>query len=427
MNHSEADYLRMCKEAIEGKFQFEQTGEGLRQRDLEWLADEIEEKSGIKLSLSTLKRIWKKDYDQMPHPSTLQALVSIIGYKDWQAFKLAQSPSIASSISAKGNAQGLFRRWMILPIGLALILLIWLIGIRSTQAVKLKPQVKGPVEFTGNKTVSQGVPNTVVFNYDLTHVVADSFFFQQSWNEMERVKLDPREHIYSNIYYYPGFHRAKLIANDSIISRFRVHITTDGWLPLLRYSFLDNVPVYLKNERHIFDGALHVQREELVSSKIDLNKAFLLSYFNVREFDSVYSDQFSLDTRIKSDSFSTAPCPGFDLTMIFEEHIFYVRMMGRGCEIENAVKMGEVSQDGRKSDLRALGRDLYQWQHLQIQVQNKLATIFLDEKPVHSVQFKNDFGKLVGLAYHFTGTGAIDFVKLKNGKNKLVYDETFDQ
>ena len=55
-----------------------------------------EEKSGIKLSLSTLKRLWKKDYDQTPHPSTLQALVSLLGYKDWQEFKLQKAPVPAS-------------------------------------------------------------------------------------------------------------------------------------------------------------------------------------------------------------------------------------------------------------------------------------------------------------------------------------------
>ena len=83
---------------IEEKFHFgngnarlPEDGQGkVRQRDLEGLADAIEEKSGIKLSLSTLKRLWKEDFDQTPHPSTLQALVSILGYKDWQDFKMKE-------------------------------------------------------------------------------------------------------------------------------------------------------------------------------------------------------------------------------------------------------------------------------------------------------------------------------------------------
>lgn len=87
MERSEQEHIAECKRLIEEKFQFGNGHDEVRQRDLEYLADRIEEKSGILLSLSTLKRLWKKDYGKMPHPTTLQALVSVLGYKDWQEFK----------------------------------------------------------------------------------------------------------------------------------------------------------------------------------------------------------------------------------------------------------------------------------------------------------------------------------------------------
>src|SRR5678815_5453301 len=174
----------------------------------------------------------------------------------------------------------------------------WLIAFRTGKQDKTKPLIKGPVTFTGSKTVSQGVPSTIVFNYDVSNVVADSFFFQQSWNEMEKVKIDPKEHYYSNIYYYPGFHRAKLIANDSVIKRFRVHITTNGWLPLVRYSAVDNLPIYIKKENPVISGALRVDRNDLKSSNVNMDKDFILSYFNVREFENTHSDNFSFDTKL---------------------------------------------------------------------------------------------------------------------------------
>lgn len=87
MERSEQEYIALCKQLIEEKLQFGNGHGEVRQRDLEYLADTIEEKSGILLSLSTLKRLWKKDYDKMPHPTTLQALVSVLGYKDWPEFK----------------------------------------------------------------------------------------------------------------------------------------------------------------------------------------------------------------------------------------------------------------------------------------------------------------------------------------------------
>ena len=424
MNHSEREYINLCKQLIEEKFHFENDGGTLRQRDLEYLADSIEEKSGIKLSLSTLKRVWKKDYDQTPHPSTLQGLVSVIGFKDWQEFKLKTTPAPTIVAPPKSHTPTL-RRWMALP-GIAVIgVLLWLIAFRPGKPDRTKPVVKGPVTFTGNKTVSKGVPSTIVFNYDVGNVIADSFFFQQSWNNLDKVKLDPKEHYYSNIYYFPGFHKAKLIANDSIIKRFRVHITTDGWLPMVRYSVMDNMPVYIKKSNPAVNGALHVDLNDLRSSNVNLDKDFILSYFNVREFENTYSDNFLLDTKIMCDS-SNNPCPAFELTIICEEHIFFIDLTGKGCERNIAIKMGEVVHNGTNSDLSAFGRDLFHWQHLQIQVAHKQATIYLDEKPVHTIAFKDDFGKVLGLNYSFTGTGAIDYVKLKNGEGKLVYEDEFN-
>jgi hypothetical protein len=428
MTGSEREYITLCKRLIEEKFNFQNKQGTLRPRDLEYLADNIEAKSGIKLSLSTLKRLWKKDYDQMPHPSTLQALISVLGYTDWQEFKLNQTtvPSAIVSTEVKKSKASSFP-WIVLPILVAVSILFWLIAFRTGKPVKTKPVLNGPIIFTGNKTVSQGVPNTIIFNYDVSKVEADSFFFQQSWNDQEKVKLDPKGHYYSTIYYYPGFHKAKLIANDSILKRFIVHITTEGWMPLVRYAFLDNIPVYIKKFQKEKKGALQISVNDLRSSNVNPEKDFILSYYNVRDFENTYSDNFSLDTKIVCDRIDNIACPGFEVVIICEAHIFFLRMMRKGCERDIGIKMGEVYHDGANNDLSVFGQDVHNWQDLQIQVVNKKATINLNKVPVYTINFKNDFGKVVGLVYNFTGTGAIDYVKLKNGENKIVYEDQFNE
>jgi hypothetical protein len=426
MDRFEHEHIARCKRLIEEKLQFGNEQGELRQRDLEYLADVIEENSGITLSLSTLKRLWKKDYNKIPHPATLQGLVSVLGYKDWQAFKqreteVAELSPVSEATPAPSRQ---FKPWLFIPIISIVAVVVWLIAFRSRPSGKTLV-IKGPVTFTGNKTVSQGVPNTIIFNYDVSNIKADSFFFQQSWNPQERVQLDPASHIYSNIYYYPGFHRAKLIANDSIVKRFKVHITTDGWFPLTRNSFSDDRPIYIRKKNLVRDDALHITRDDLLAADVNMEKEELLSYYNIREFDNTQSDNFSIDTRIACDSLQTVACPGFELVIVCEEHIYFVRLMGKGCERDIAVKMGEVMHDGIHKDLSVFGRNLYQWQHLQIKVFNKKATICLDEQPVYSINFKKDFGKVVGLVYNFNGTGAIDYVRLKNGEDKVVYADEF--
>jgi hypothetical protein len=425
MDSSEREYIARCKRQIEEKFHFGNGHGELRQRDFEYLADSIEEKSGITLSLSTLKRLWKNDYDKTPHPSTLQALVSLLGYKDWHEYKLRNTNFPDTPVTIPPPKRRMhFNPWVLVPIILVTAVLFWLIAFRSKPAHN-KPIIKGPVTLTCNKTVSQGVPNTVIFNYDLSNVEADSFFFQQSWNPDDRVKLDPKQHVYTSIYYYPGFHRAKLIANDSILKRFFVHITTDGWFPIARYNDNNDGPVYLNKAVAVKDGVLHITPEDLTAIGMDLNKKHLVSYFNVRPFDA-HSDNFEFDTRFKSDPVENINCAGFELTIMTEEHIYMVRLVNKGCEREAVVKMGEVAHGGVNNDLSAFGRDLQQWQNLKIKVVNKVATIYLDEKPVHTITYKKDFGKIVGLVYHFSGSGAIDHARLTNGDNKIIYSDEFD-
>lgn len=99
MTSPDQDYLLLCKKQIE-KFAF---GNGSRytQRDLETLSQHIEERTGVVLSLSTLKRLWKDDFKQRPQPATLNALAAVLDYRDWQDFRQQNPLKAQSSISNK--------------------------------------------------------------------------------------------------------------------------------------------------------------------------------------------------------------------------------------------------------------------------------------------------------------------------------------
>ena len=58
MDLSEQQYIALCKQRIAAKYQLGNGQSNLKNRELEYLMDLIEEKSGIRLSLSTLKRLY---------------------------------------------------------------------------------------------------------------------------------------------------------------------------------------------------------------------------------------------------------------------------------------------------------------------------------------------------------------------------------
>lgn len=193
----------------------------------------------------------------------------------------------------------------------------------------------------------------------------------------------------------------------------------------MRYDYTAPVPVYIKKNTPVVNGALHATLEDISASSVAMDREFMLSYFNVRRFENTYSDNFSLETRVRWDSAIAMACPAVEVVVQTEVHIFFVRLMAKGCERHIAVKMGEVFQDGVSNDLSALGADVSTWQDVRIDVVHKKATIYLADEPVHSVTFKNDFGKVVGLVYNFAGTGAVDHVRLKSGAGEMVLDEDF--
>ena len=422
---SDREFIYLCKQLIDQRYLLGDVNGQWKQRDFEQLSRIIEEKSGIRISLSTLKRLWKSDFQQTPHPATLDALASLLDCQDWLEFKNQhQNHPIHNPAKVSGSAA-----WLIGALLLITLIIVGFLVIKpeineNTTHQATIPMAHGPVSFTTNKTVATGVPNTVIFKYDVKNIVADSFYLQQSWNDQHRVPIDPDAGNYSSIYYTPGFHRAKLLANDSIFKVSRIHIKTDGWLPLVKYTRDDLVPVYLRDPGIHKDGSLHVTQDQLAIAGVDTSKEFLLNYHNVQDF-GLDSDNFQLSTRIKCDSIGNYPCPQFSLTLVCEEHIFYIPMTTKGCVANIGVKVGEVIKDSQNSDLSAFGRDMYQWQDLHVTIRQKNAEVRIGSEQVYTGAFKQNFGKIMGVVLTFTGTGSVEYVELRDLKDNQVLADSF--
>ena len=293
---ADRDYIILYRTLIEKKFMLG-NGEGkLKQREIEYLSNLIEEKSRVKLSISTLKRLWRTDVQQLPHPATLDALVSILDFKDWQEFKKQNVPQPATEHLRKGFRYKISIRP--LPVYISIGAIVLVLGFFMIQGFNRKGRVvvTKDVVFTADKTVSSGVPNTVIFNYDLSGVKADSFFIQQSWNPRDKVRIDPEKNYYSVIYYTPGFHFARIMANDSILKFQRVHIKTDGWLPLVKYELRDKKHIYLDASTIESDGIIRTTTEALQKANVDVTKEFYVRYYNIRDFDGIDANNFDLET-----------------------------------------------------------------------------------------------------------------------------------
>ena len=413
---SEKEYIQICKREIEKLFAFNNASSSLKSRDFEYLSGKIQEKSGIALSVSTLKRLWKDDFLQIPQPATLNALVSVLDYSDWQEFK--QKNQIITTRQVKPvNKKILLFSFFILLVTIVILILL-------KNRVN-DPVIKGDIHFSADKTISLGVSNTVVFNYDVSNVVADSFFIQQSWNERAKERIDPKKHVISSIYHLPGFHRAKLIANNTVIAKQNVHILSNGWLPYINYEVTDLIPICFNPDSTLSDGHFHIDQSDLKLAGIDIKKDFKLRLNNSRDF-GVTDNDFSVETIFKSDSIKAATCPRIEIMFVFEANIFWISLIKKGCEYYADYKIGEVFANGKDNDLSSLGCAIFEWQDLEFSVHQKLAEVRLNGKPIIHQKYVQDFGELVGIIYTFDGLGSVDFISVSGANGKIVYQDDFD-
>lgn len=419
MDFTEKDYLKLCIKKIEEKYHPAGVNVQMKQRDFEYLIDLIEENSRIKLSVSTLKRLWRNRTDQNPHPSTLNGLSSLLGYKDWLDFKL-QNSGKKQFKEGNGSKTG---KYVLVVLSSVIVIILVVVGLINFNQPERKNHFE-EVEFSASNTVAKGVPNTVIFSYDFKGIEADSFFIQQDWNPKHKDAIDPEAEHFSSVYYMPGFHKAKLIADEEILKVERVHIQTDGWMASALYNY-DERPVYLSKDE-LIDGMLTAKEEDIIQSNVDIERFNELVFLNIREYEGVDGHNFKFDTRFRYKSFLNDPCPVMRFTIHTEVHIYFIPLTLKGCVSNIDVKIGEVYLQGRENDFSSFGTNITDWQDLSLNVIEKTGTVSLNGMEIFKTTFKEDFGKIVGIDYRFSGLGEVEYLTLKDLSNTIIYQEDFE-
>ncbi len=229
-NSRQKELLNVCLRKIEIKLEWSNSVEW-RHSHFELLSERIFEDTKVRLSAVTLKRVWGKvSYHSFPSISTLDALARFIGFDNWityeQVSERFDQQSQQTPVRTFLKSLNLNKKRLTYGSGILI-----LIGIAVLIASAKWPNLSGnsTVGFDF-RPVTVGLPNTVVFTYDVKESNTDSVFIQQSWDPKLRHKVDKSGHIFTTTYYYPGFYKAKLLLDDQIVSEKDLYIKSDGWI-----------------------------------------------------------------------------------------------------------------------------------------------------------------------------------------------------
>jgi len=410
----------------------EQTGWGdsasWGNQDFLQLSDLIRDKTGVTLSHVTLKRVWGKvKYESLPNTHTLNTLVQFLGYDNWRDFSVkvgeaAVKPKEEPKEEPEVVLEQRPRRWkkvvwMVAPLSIVLLLLLFLKGQQPP------PQARD-YSFSSKKTVSSGLPNSVIFDYDATRSPDDSVVIQQSWDSTRRVKVPRSGHQYTSVYYYPDFYHATLQVHGHVVKTHNLLIRTDGWLPLVEQ---DPVPVYFKPRESINGGKMSLSVDQIKSKNILLQPSTpTVMFANVRDFGEIYSDHFVFETRLKNDyAEGSAVCQLTRVYLLCEGTAIWVPLVAPGCVSTVDLYFTYFYTSGKREDLSNLGVNFNDYVKLRIESDSGRARILVNDRLAYTVPRHILHSKIIGILYRFQGTGSVDYMSLGNGKEK--YEDNFNQ
>jgi hypothetical protein len=429
---SDHEWVKICMGELCQQAGFPGT-EGLVQRDLNFLSEWIEIRTEVLISLSTIKRLLNGQFSRLPQVATLDALAQSVGYDNWQRFKgdhggkmivaAGNNPTPAESLrSSPARTKFTPAR----PLLIAGLLLIATLGLLAVIEIRKPGGIHaGTAQFSVVKVTNNDLPNTVIFKYNIDDVNADSFFIQQSWDRRRRVKISKKTYTLTDIYYEPGYHTAKLIANDQIIRTVPVSIPTDRWLFYAKERTPLSQPQYIVPAKSSTDGSMQLTTDDLVNGKVDRQKD--------NEYCQVYfpsaiaysSDNFTLTCRIKLNDCRNTSCPYLMTEIFCQQYFMYFQNTLKGCTGALNAQFGNNILSGRTNDLSTLGLDVRQWQDLELEVKNKKVSIRINHVEVYSTAYEKSCGLITGLGFFSNGLCAVDFVRLKTGDGKDIYSNDF--
>ncbi|HTE26621.1 hypothetical protein [Flavitalea sp.] len=389
--------------------------------DFGQLSDLIQAKTGVLLSVTTLKRLWGKlKYDNLPSVTTLNTLARFLNYADWREFR--QRDIIKSEIenySDPNNVTGSEVHEMIRPrknhnvkrftiAGLVAFLVIIALVSLTTKKKPLIPFAPDATqfEFKADKIVGEGVPNSVVFTYDASAATTDSVYIVQSWDINRKTLVSRTGTNHSAIYYYPGYFRTRLIADGAIVKSHDLQITSGGWLCLAEQ---EPSPLYFKKEQYLKDDRIEIDSNALKTFGLSLHpKPPRIRFFNQGDMGDLMNDNFVFETTLKN-AFNegTGVCQKVQVLIQCKNDIIIIPLSAPACVGDLNLYAAGTGANSKEADLSKFGCDLDQWTKLKVVTVNAKMTFYVNDVEAYSLKCPNQPTGIVGVQYRFDGLGAV--------------------
>jgi hypothetical protein len=393
-------------------------------KELKLLSDNIYDKTKIRLSINTLKRIMGViAYESTPAPSTKEALAKYLDYADWNDF-LIKNFSI-SEIDYDRKVKGetpIFkekktRLWLVI---LTLCLLFGILFIwQSITKNKTTPIIdSSSINLTINPE-SGLTPLDILIDYQLADSNFPDTLYLKPENQGE-YKLTKQNGKFRFKYLYPGKYNIDIAYNNIIIKRKPVFAKTNGWMAMV-YRVPNTIYSYSINEKQ----GLMTMPDSIINTLKKENNSYYITFNNFQNFP-VQGDHLRLKTRYRNAGANfLAQTGNMYINLFCDNGEVKTSFVNEGMLRNMKLRFAEHEVDFEKYDLSAFEKKDLEWINAEIIIRNDTVKILRSDSLIFSIAYTSKLGNLHGIEYFFTGNGAVDYIQLLNEKDSLLIDDKF--
>ncbi|NER13589.1 hypothetical protein GWK08_09085 [Leptobacterium flavescens] len=383
------------------------------------LSERIQEETHVLLSPTTLKRVWGRvNYKSAPSISTLNTLAGFAGYRNWRDFKNQAETKGPSWIERKISPN-----LGIITISAAIMTLVF-ISFYSMTGIGRNPVEEidlSKIEFS-SRPIAKGMPNSVVFDFNIAELRSDSILIQQFWDPTKTISIKNTQTQATGIYYYPGYFRAKLMADGNILKEHDLYIKSDGWMATIDYK---PIPKYLSGDELSKNG-LSIP-EEAINEVAASEEPLVSSIHYVEDMGEIQGDDILIKTAFRNlYREKWAVCQNTRFYILGSKGAMVIPFSIPGCVSDIGLLLNDVYLNGKENDLSAFGTDLSDYRDIMIRIKDKKISISIDGEEIYSTSYNESLGKFAGIRYRFLGAGEVSYLNITDGSTgEVIINEDF--
>lgn|GEM_PF-1380022 len=138
------------------------------------------------------------------------------------------------------------------------------------------------------------------------------------------------------------------------------------------------------------------------------------------------NDNFIFETYIKNDfSEGSGICQASQIFILCEEDMFQITLSSLSCEGGWGLRIPGTYLASNEHELNGFGVNLSDWVNLVCRSINGNVIIEANGNKIFEVKMQVKAGKIMGVAYHFKGTGTLRSSTIKTVDNQMVFVDGF--